>query len=156
MFYLRGVFGMARKKVRFSQSKPKGIKDATWGYVIEAWENGLSDREAAFFASKHEDSDEITADVIRMWCKDEPEIGELRANLQSELLSKAKIKIAESLEASDRESVRTARWYLERKAADEFSTKQAVAFEGAVVELSLEEKEKALKDMMEKFHNGEQ
>ena len=149
-------FYMAKGKIRFTKVKPSGIKDATWGYVVEAWENGLSDREAAFFASKHEDSDEITADDIRTWCKDNAEVGELRANLQSDLLSKAKIKIAESLGASDREAIRTARWYLERKAADEFSTKQAVAFEGAVVELSLEEKEKALKEMMEQFHNGEQ
>ena len=156
MFYLRGVFVLSQKKIRFTQYKPKEIKDATWGYVVEAWENGLSDREAAFFASKHEDSDEINAEQIRMWCKENPEVGELRANLQSDLLSKAKIKIAESLGASDREAIRTARWYLERKAADEFSTKQAVAFEGAVVELSLEEKEKALKEMMEQFHNGEQ
>ena len=147
---------MSRHKVRFSKLKPNGIKDATWGYVIEAWENGLSDREAAFFASKNEDSDEITADDVRLWCKDDPEVGELRANLQSGLLSKAKIKIAESLDSDDREAIRTARWYLERKAADEFSTKQAVAFEGAVVELSLDEKEKALKEMMEQFHNGEQ
>ena len=149
-------FSMSKQKVRFIQCKPKGIKDATWQYVVEAWENGLSDREAAFFASKHEDSDEITAENIRMWCKDMPEVGELRANLQSDLLSRAKIKIAESLGASDREAIRTARWYLERKAADEFSTKQAVAFEGAVVELSMEEKEKALKELMEQFHNGEQ
>ena len=147
---------MARKKVRFLKIKPSEIKDATWGYVVEAWENGLSDREAAFFASKHEDSDEITAEDIRMWCKNNAEIGELRANLKSELLSKAKIKISKSLDADDRESIRTARWYLERKAPDEFSTKQAIAFEGAVVELSLEEKEKALKEMMEQFHNGEQ
>ena len=49
----------------------------------------------------------------------------------------------------------SAEWYLERKAADEFSTKSAVAFEGAVVELSLEEKEEALKRLVETFGDGE-
>ena len=68
-----------------------------------------------------------------------------------------KIWIAETLrDRSDKENVKTARWYLERKAADEFSTKQAVAFEGAVIELSLEEKEKKLKELVEEFDpNGE-
>ena len=50
---------------------------------------------------------------------------------------------------------KVAQWYLERKAADEFSTKSAVAFEGAVVELSLDEKEQALKDLVETFKHGE-
>lgn len=144
---------MSRQKVRFIQQKPKGIKDATWRAVIEAWENGLSDREAAFRASKREDADAITADDIRMWCKDDPKVGELRANLHSDLLSSAKLTVADALREGD---VKTAKWYLERKAADEFSTKQAVAFEGAVIEVSLEEKEKALKELMEQFHNGEQ
>lgn len=148
---------MAKNKVRFLKVKPDGIKDATWGYVVEAWENGLSDREAAFFASKHEDSDEITAEQIRIWCKDNPDVGELRANLQSEVLANSKLIIAKTLrEGKGRDAIQTARWYAERKAADEFSTKSAVAFEGAVIELSLEEKEKALKEMMEQFHNGEQ
>lgn len=144
---------MSRQKVPFIQQKPKKIKDATWRAVVEAWENGLSDREAAFRASKIEDADAITAEDIRTWCKDDPSVGELRANLMSDLLSSAKLTVADALREGD---VKTAKWYLERKAADEFSTKQAVAFEGAVVELSLEEKEKALKEMMEQFHNGEQ
>lgn len=132
--------------------KPAGVKDAAWSAIIEAWENGLSDREASFRASKISGED-IKAEDIRRWCKDDPELGELRVNLQSDLLSSAKLTVADRLRSGD---VRTARWYLERKAADEFSTKQAVAFEGAVVELSLEEKEKALKEMMEKFHGGEE
>lgn len=144
---------MSRQKVPFIQYKPKKVKDATWRAVVEAWENGLSDREAAFRASKLDDADAITAEDIRKWCKNDPGIGELRANLQSDLLSSAKLTVADALREGD---VKTAKWYLERKAADEFSTKQAVAFEGAVVELSLEEKEKALKEMMEQFHNGEQ
>ena len=143
---------MSRKKVPYLKYKPNGIKDATWTAVIEAWENGLSDREASFRASRAS-GDDIKADDIRQWCRENPELGELRANLQSDLLSSAKLTVADRLRSGD---VRTAKWYLERKAADEFSTKQAVAFEGAVVELSLEEKEKALKEMMEKFHNGEE
>ena len=143
---------MSRQKTPYARLKPKRIKDATWRAVIEAWENGLSDREAAFRASRREDTDDITAEDIRIWCKDDPEIGELRANLISDLLSSAKLTVADAVKEGD---VKTAKWYLERKAADEFSTKQAVAFEGAVIELSLEDKEKALKEMVEKFESGD-
>lgn len=139
----------------YRELKPKEIKDVTWLEIIEAWENGLSDREASFRASKL-GLDSVKAEDIRRWCKENPEIGELKANLQSELLSSAKLVIAETLrDPNNKENVKTARWYLERKAADEFSTKQAVAFEGAVVELSLEEKERKLNELMEKFESGE-
>lgn len=140
----------------FMNKKPKEMTDAAWTVLIEAWENGLSDREASFRIEKLT-GEEISAEAIRQMCKDYPEVGELRANLLSDLLSSAKLTIAETLRDKDsKENVKTARWYLERKAADEFSTKQAVAFEGAVIELSLEEKEKKLKELVEEFDpNGE-
>lgn len=136
----------------FLKYKPEKVEAAVWEIVVEAWENGLSDREAAFRVAKILDID-LTADEIRKWCKDDPKVGELRASLQSDLLSSAKLTVADALREGD---IKTAKWYLERKAADEFSTKQAVAFEGAVVELSLEEKERKLNEMVEKFRNGEQ
>lgn len=145
---------MADKNVPFEWLKPEKVNTEVWLIVVESWENGLSDREAAFRASKL--GHKVTAEDIRKWCKDDPEIGELRANLLSDLLSSAKMTVAKSLKGSDRESIRTARWYLERKAADEFSTKQAVAFEGAVVELSLEDKEKKLKELVEEFGKEEE
>lgn len=145
---------MSDKNIPFIKLKPEKVEAATWCAVIEAWENGLSDREAAFRASKV--GQHITADDIRQWIKDNPEIGELRANLHDELLSTAKITVAKALKRSDRDGLQTARWYLERKGGNEFSTKQAVAFEGAVVELSLEDKEKKLNEMVEKFERGEQ
>ena len=141
---------MSRQKMRFAKLKPSGIKDATWRYLVEAWENGLSDREAAFYVSKHEDADEITVEDIQKWMLDNPEIKELKVCLHSDLLSSAKITVADALRDSD---VKTAKWYLERKAADEFSTKQAVAFEGAVIEVSLEDKDKALREMVNKFES---
>lgn len=145
---------MSKNNVPFIRLKPEKVEAVTWSTVVEAWENGLSDREAAFRASKV--GAHITADDIRQWIKDNPEIGELKANLHDELLSDAKINIAKALKKNDRDGLQTARWYLERKAPDEFSTKQAIAFEGAVVELSLEEKEKKLNEIMEKFESGEQ
>lgn len=135
----------------FIELKPKNVDTAAWGIVIEAWENGLSDREAAFRVSKTTGK-MLKASDIQTWYKDNPEIAELRANLMNELLASAKLTIAETLRDPDnKERIKTARWYAERKGADEFSTKQAVAFEGAVIELSLEEKEKKLQELVDKF-----
>lgn len=133
--------------MRFGKIKPENMTPLTWELVVNAWENGLSDREAAFYASLKGDT-EISAEELRQICKDYPEVGELKANLQSALCSEAKLAVADSLRDRD---VKTAKWYLERKAADEFSTKQAVAFEGAAIELSLEDKEKKLKEIVENF-----
>ena len=139
---------MSEERLRFAKVKPKELKDAAWRYLVEAWENGLSDREAAFYVSKHAECEEITAEDIQKWFKENPELKELKVNLHTDLLSEAKITVADSLKERD---IKTAKWYLERKGAEEFSTKQAVAFEGAVIELSLEEKEKKLKEMVDKF-----
>lgn len=140
---------------KFEKYRPENMEAAVWMAIVEAWENGLSDNEAAFRAYKATDI-EITAEDIRKMCKDNPEVAELRANLLSDLLSTAKLNIAEDLrDPESKERIKTSRWYLERKAANEFSTKQAVAFEGAVVELSLEEKEEKLKEIVRQFHDGE-
>ena len=139
----------------FMNKKPKDIDASVWETVVEAWENGLSDNEAAFRVQKLLGID-LKAEEIRKWCKDYPEVGELRACLLNDLLSDTKLVIAKTIrDNKNKEQIKTARWYAERKGAYEFSTKQAVAFEGAVVELSLEEKEKALKELVAKFHDGE-
>lgn len=139
----------------FLKKKPKEIDAAVWEIVVEAWENGLSDKEAAFRVEKLLGTD-LSADDIRQWCKDFPHVGELRANLLCSLLSDAKLNIAQDMrDPNSKERMKTSRWYLERKAADEFSTKSAIAFEGAVVELSLEDKEKKLKELVEQFEGGE-
>lgn len=141
----------------YIEYKPRELNTAAWDAIIEAWENGLSDREAAFRATKA-CGKKITANEIRTWCQDDPELGELRANLLNDLLSSAKLTVAQDLrDPNSKERVKTAKWYLERKAADEFSTKSAVAFENAVVTLSLEDKKKALEDMTAEFFsdNGE-
>ena len=69
--------------------------------------------------------------------------------LNYDLINAARATVADAVMSGD---VKAAKWYLERKAAEEFSTKQAVAFEGAVIELSIEDKEKALKDMVDKYN----
>lgn len=138
---------MARRKIPFLNYKPKEVKEAVWISIVDGWENGLSDRQAAFRASK-ETGEVITQADITRWKKENPEIKELFYNLHDDLVTSAKMNVADAVKDGD---TQTSKWYLERKATDEFSTKQAVAFEGAAIEVSLADKEKALKDMVEKF-----
>lgn len=141
---------MSRQKTAYAGLKPKNVKDATWRAVIEAWENGLSDREAAFRASKYGEYTTVTD--IKTWIRDNPDIGEVKAMLESDLRSAAKQTVADALREGD---VKTAKWYLERKAADEFSTKASIEFENAVVALTLDEKENALKQYVENFESND-
>ena len=139
------------KKVPYKGFKPNNVSDETWTAVIKAWENGLSDREASFRASKESETRVLPSD-IKQWKKDNPEISELCEMLKDDIKATAKCNAKSLLDAGDDKMTR---WYLEHKCPEEFSTKSAVAFEGAVVELSLEEKEKALKDLVEQFGDGE-
>ena len=139
------------KTVPFIGYKPEKVNDDIWTAVIEAWENGLSDREAAFRASRYTNIP-LTANEIKQWKKDDPRIAELCEMLKDDLKATAKMNAAKLLKAGDD---KTTRWYLEHKCPEEFSTKSAVAFEGAAITLSLEEKEKALKELVESFEDGE-
>lgn len=136
----------------YIELKPKDVKDEVWIAVVNAWSDGLSDREACFRASKEMDV-MLKPDQIRQWKKDNPEISELCEFLKDDLKATAKQNVARTLRSGDKDG-KMSRWYLEHKCPDEFSTKSAVAFEGAVVDLSLEEKERALKEMLANFRNG--
>ena len=142
---------MSTKKIPYKNLKPKNVDDEVWTRVAKAWENGLSDREAALLVSRDTETVFKASDIAK-WKKENPDIAELQAFLEVAVRTDAKLNVSEAIRAG---KTKVAQWYLERKAADEFSTKSAVAFEGAVVELSLEEKEKALKDLVEQFGHGE-
>ena len=139
-------------QIPYENLKPNKVDTDIWIKVVEAWENGLSDREAAMYACK-ETRKVVKPSEIAQWKKENPEIAELQAFLEVSLRGESKMVVSQAIKAG---KYKVAQWYLERKAADEFSTKSAVAFEGAVIDLSLEEKEKALKELMETFKHGEQ
>ena len=142
---------MSTQKIPYRNIKPNDVSDAVWISVVGSWENGLSDREAAFIATR-DTGEMVKASDIAKWKKNDPEVAELQAFLEVALRADAKLNVKDAIKAG---KTKASQWYLERKAADEFSTKSAVAFEGAVVELSLEEKEKALKELVETFGDGE-
>jgi len=138
---------MARSKVPYIGLKPSELTETQWRIVVDAWENGLSDREASFRVTK-ESKFPLKESELRKILKDRPEVAELRDFLHSDIISQAKLNIREKIKEGD---IATSKWYLERKNADEFSTKAAVAFEGAITDLSIEEKEKKLAEYMKQF-----
>jgi len=143
---------MSNTKGMYLGFKPKDVEEKVWCAVVKAIKNGLSDREAAFRASADSEV-RITASDIKKWKKDNPDVAELFEMLKDDLKATAKTNIAKLLKNKDD---KTSRWYLERKCPEEFSTKAAVAFEGQVVTASLSDKEAALKELVEKYKNGEQ
>lgn len=138
---------MGRVKVPYIGIKPQGVGEKVWATVVDAWMNGLSDREASLRASK-DSGVFVKESEIKEWRKDYPDVDALRDFLHSDILSKAKLNIAEQINNGN---AGISKWYLERKAADEFSTKSAVAFEGGAVELSIEEKREKMAEFMERF-----
>ena len=138
---------MSRSKVPYIGVKPNNVREKVWIAIVDAWENGLSDREASFRASRDSGVFVKESDIKQM-LKDYPEVASLKDFLHADIVSNAKLNIAEQIRNG---SVTTSKWYLERKAADEFSTKSAVAFEGATVELSIEEKREKMEEFMSGF-----
>lgn len=135
------------EKPQYMAYKPKDMPDEAWRAIIEAWENGLSDREASIRAARDSDI-YLTEAQLKEIIDSSPEIATLREFLRSELVAQAKLNIAESMRAG---SVSTAKWFLERRVPEEFSTKSAVAFEGAVIGLSMEEKQAELDKLLDNF-----
>lgn len=138
---------MRSTEIPYDALRPEELNINAWSAIVDAWQNGLSDREAAFRASKNGGKRYTEADIKGLVAK-YPELAELREQMQSDILAKAKLNIYEKIKEGD---IATSKWYLERKAAEEFSTKAAVKFEGDVIELSIEDKEKKAKEFLEQF-----
>lgn len=136
-----------KKEIKYRAYKPEGMPDKAWEAIIESWENGLSDREASFRASR-EDGFYITEAAIKELVDGSKRIRDLRDFLHSGLVAQAKINIADAIREG---SISTTKWYLERKAPEEFSSKAAVALEGAVIQVSMEEKQAEMDKFLEGF-----
>lgn len=138
---------MPRTKTPYLKFKPKWINEAAWREIVDSWSNGLSDREASFRASR-DSGIYVTEAELKELVASDPNVSSLRDFLLSDIVSNAKLNIADSIREG---SVSTSKWYLERKAASEFSSKQSVAFEGAVIGLSMEEQQQKFDELLESF-----
>ena len=138
---------MSRRKTPYSALRPKHINEAAWREVVSSWEDGLSDREAAFRASREGDILITEADLKEILEKN-TQIADLKDYLQSDVIAMAKSNIAGSIREG---SVSTSKWLLERKAANEYSTKASVNFEKAVIGLTIAEKEEEMTKFLDGF-----
>lgn len=104
---------MAENKV----GRPTVMTEAMISKLELLFSQGLSDREACLIA-------DISTTALYDYCTANPEFAERKELLKDNPKIKAKLNIAEAIEAKD---IDMSKWYLERKAKDEFSTKQEIS-----------------------------
>ena len=78
---------------------------------------GLTDREACLIA-------DIDPSTMYDYCNAHPEFAERKEALKHHPTAKARINITEAIESGNAD---ISKWWLERKAKDEFSTKQEIS-----------------------------
>lgn len=112
---------MAENKV----GRPTVMTKAMIGKLELLFAKGLSDREACLIAN-------ISPSTLYDYCTENPEFAERKELLKEQVKTTAKLNIAEAIEKAD---VDVSKWYLERKAKEEFSTKQEISGDIAVKKL---------------------
>ncbi len=95
---------------------PSVFTEETLQKLKDAFLMGCTDTEAALFAG-------IAVSSIYNYQRENPDFLELKRHLKENPKLKARLIVYKELDSLDKE---TAKWYLERKAKDEFSTKQEV------------------------------
>lgn len=104
---------MAKNKV----GRPTVMTDTILSKLEMLFSKGLTDREACLIAN-------ISPSALYDYCVEHPEFAERKELLKDNIKIKAKLNIAEAIESKD---IDNSKWYLERKAKDEFSTKQEIS-----------------------------
>lgn len=97
--------------------RPTVMTETMIGKLELLFARGLSDREACLIAN-------ISPSTLYDYCTENPDFAERKELLKDNIKTQAKLNVAEAIEKKD---VDISKWYLERKAKDEFSTKQEIA-----------------------------
>lgn len=108
----KGVVIMAENKV----GRPTVMTDEMIGKLEVLFAKGLSDREACVIAN-------IDPSTLYDYCNKNPEFTERKEELKKHPTAKARLNVVEAIENGDKE---TSKWWLERKAKAEFSTKTEI------------------------------
>lgn len=109
-----------KEKAKKSENKggrPTKMTPETVKKLEDAFSLGCSDLEACIYA-------DITKQTLYNYQDSHPEFFDRKEMLKQKLVLKARTVVAEALKNKDEN---TAKWYLERKARDEFAAKQEVA-----------------------------
>ena len=97
--------------------RPTVMTEITLAKLVEGFEYGFTDLEACLHAG-------ISKDALYDYCEKHPEFTERKEILKRSPILLAKRTIVDDLKANDTD---TAKWYLDRKAKDEFSTRQEIS-----------------------------
>ena len=110
------------KKSENKGGRPTVITPEIIAKLEQAFSLGCSDLEACIYA-------DIGKTELYDYQEKNPEFTERKEMLKQKLVLKARVVVAEALKNKDEN---TAKWYLERKARDEFSVKNVTELEGGL------------------------
>ena len=96
--------------------RPTVMTEDTIHKLEYAFMRGLTDLEACLYAN-------ISKSTLYNYCEENPEFMDRKEELKQHPTAKARLNVTEAIEKGDTD---LSKWYLERKAKDEFSTKQTV------------------------------
>lgn len=117
---------MAEKKNNKAAGRPTKMTEEVVGKLEYAFAKDFNVCEACDYAGIHRDS-------YYEWLKKCPEFSDRMEKAQTNLKRKAKINIADKIEEGD---IDVTKWFLERRAKDEYSVKQSVEVSGIAEEQS--------------------
>jgi len=103
-------------KKKENRGRPKAIKDEDLKKLEQAFSIGCTSREAIVHSG-------VKASTFYDYVRDHPEFSDRIELLKEKTPLKARMVVENALNKGD---VNTAKWYLERKKRDEFSTQQLV------------------------------
>lgn len=110
------------KKSENKGGRPTKMTSETIAKLEQAFSLGCSDLEACIYA-------DVSPSILYRFQEKNPEFRERKEMLKQKLVLKARTVVAEALKNKDEN---TAKWYLERKARDEFSVKNVTELEGGL------------------------
>jgi len=96
--------------------RPTVMTETMIGKLEMLFAKGLTDREACLIA-------DISPSTLYDYCNENPEFAERKEALKQHPTAKARLNLTEAIEKGDAD---LSKWWLERKAKDEFSTKQTI------------------------------
>jgi hypothetical protein len=99
--------------------RPTVMTEETIQKLEYAFMRGLTDLEACLYAN-------ISKSTLYNYCEENPEFMERKEELKQHPTAKARLNVTEAIENGNED---LSKWWLERKAKSEFSTKQEVSAE---------------------------
>lgn len=114
---------VGRPKNRSRAGRPRAINDATIQKLEQAFSFGCTNREACLFA-------DISEAVLYAYFANNPQFSERVEKLKDSVKLHARMNVARSIvEKKNRDD---SKWYLERKAKDEFATRTETKHSGHI------------------------